>query len=53
MSKSTRNAELLEKLDEYLEKMPPERLFEDIEGRYPEGLSLDEIDKKSGALAKK
>lgn len=41
--KERKNKELLQNLNDYLEVVPPEQLFEEIEGRYPDGLSLEDI----------
>jgi len=41
--KKQRNAELLSKLDEYLEAIDPQDLFEELEGRYADGPTLESV----------
>lgn len=41
--KQKQNQALLEKLDQHLENVSPEELFKELEGRYPEGMSLEEV----------
>lgn len=41
--KKERNAELLSKLDEYLEAIDPQDLFEELEGRYADGPTLESV----------
>lgn len=41
--KEKKNTELLQRLDNYLEETSTDQLFKDLEGRYPEGPSLEDI----------
>lgn len=39
--KAKRNEESLKRLDEYLEKVSPDELFRELEGRCPDGQTLE------------
>lgn len=41
--KQKQNQALLEKLDQHLDSVSPDELFKELEGRYPEGVSLEEV----------
>jgi hypothetical protein len=43
VTKKQRNAELINKLDGYLEAIDPQDLFEELEGRYADGPALESV----------
>lgn len=43
LKKQKRNQDLLKKLSCYLEKTSPEKLFSEIEGRYPNGEGVEDF----------